>query len=283
MVSETLSLQLGGCWWALVGPAVLLEHMQEWAGGFATRQAPAHSRQDNYWLHIEVDDEPCARAERTPYVSTLEPVLDAKSDTFRLYVHWASSEGRLLLRRETLSLAGFAIAPPVASALKTLTSLLYLRRRGALLHAASVLWNGRGYCFLGRSGAGKSTLAEMFPREAVLNDELTGVIPESNQIILESTPFFGTMRNGEKCFRRGVLERACWLEKSQECRLTPLDNAAALRAALRCIVVPSGVEPMVRRGFAVAEDLVENCEWYRLDFRKQQSAILGCLQPKEAS
>ncbi|MEK7705724.1 MAG: hypothetical protein AAB426_12250, partial [Myxococcota bacterium] len=59
------------------------------------------------------------------------------------------------------------------NALSSLLATLLARAGGMLLHASSVqLTSGDAVLFLGPSGAGKSTIAAMFPRDAVLNDEL---------------------------------------------------------------------------------------------------------------
>lgn len=70
-------------------------------------------------------------------------------------------------------------------------------RGGALVHAASAVWRGRGYLFYGPSGAGKSTLARSSRRGMVLSDDLSLVLPDSaGKLVLVGTPFRGTFEGG---------------------------------------------------------------------------------------
>lgn len=71
-------------------------------------------------------------------------------------------------------------------------------RGGALVHAASAAWRGRGYLFYGPSGAGKSTLARSNRRGLVLSDDLSLVLPDpEGRLVLVGTPFRGTYEGGE--------------------------------------------------------------------------------------
>ncbi|MBE0566841.1 MAG: hypothetical protein IH621_12825, partial [Krumholzibacteria bacterium] len=59
----------------------------------------------------------------------------------------------------------------------------------ALVHAAGVVRDGRGYLFVGPSGAGKSTVAELSRGHAVLNDEMNLVEWDGAGATLVGTPF----------------------------------------------------------------------------------------------
>ena len=50
-------------------------------------------------------------------------------------------------------------------------------RGGALVHAASIVRNGKAYLFYGESGAGKSTLSAVNTRGNVVSDDLSPVLP----------------------------------------------------------------------------------------------------------
>lgn len=71
-------------------------------------------------------------------------------------------------------------------------------RGGALVHAASAVWRGRGYLFYGESGAGKSTLSACNRRARVVSDDLSLVLPASDgRLQLVGSPFRGTYEEGQ--------------------------------------------------------------------------------------
>ena len=64
--------------------------------------------------------------------------------------------------------------------LRILHSLILARQGGLLVHAASVVRNGRAFVFAGVSGAGKTTIARLAPPDVtLLTDEISYLRPES--------------------------------------------------------------------------------------------------------
>jgi hypothetical protein len=80
------------------------------------------------------------------------------------------------------------------SLLRILLSWVLLRHTGFLLHAATVVRNGRAYVFTGRSGAGKSTVASLSPSGSVLTDEISLLRRENGEWRAYGTPFWGEFR-----------------------------------------------------------------------------------------
>ena len=56
------------------------------------------------------------------------------------------------------------------SVLRILHTLILAERGGFLLHAASIIRNGRALVFAGRSGAGKTTMCRLAPPDATLRE-----------------------------------------------------------------------------------------------------------------
>src|SRR5437879_2603081 len=80
------------------------------------------------------------------------------------------------------------------SLLRVLLSWKLLGRRGFLLHAATVVRDGKAYIFTGRSGAGKSTVASLSPEGSVLTDEISLLRREHGVWRAYGTPFWGEFR-----------------------------------------------------------------------------------------
>src|SRR6185436_518454 len=68
---------------------------------------------------------------------------------------------------------------------------------GALVHAASLVRDGKAYLFYGESGAGKSTLSAVDRRAAVVSDDLSLLLPGAGGgLDLVGSPFRGTYEEG---------------------------------------------------------------------------------------
>ena len=100
-------------------------------------------------------------------------------------------------------------------------------RGGALVHAASVVRNGKAYLFYGESGAGKSTLSAVNTRGNVVSDDLSLVLPRpGGGLDLVGSPFRGTYEEGEPVLGRFPLAAGFRIVK---------DVKAEVRAAPRAI------------------------------------------------
>jgi len=80
------------------------------------------------------------------------------------------------------------------SVLRIVHTLLLSRARGFLLHASSVVRNGRAFLFTGPSGVGKTTIARLAPDDAVvLTDEISYVRQVGGRYMAYGTPFAGEL------------------------------------------------------------------------------------------
>jgi hypothetical protein len=80
------------------------------------------------------------------------------------------------------------------SVLRIVHSLLLCGDRGFLLHASSVVLDGRAFLFTGPSGAGKTTIARLAPAGAVLlTDEISCVRRTTDGWMAYGTPFAGEL------------------------------------------------------------------------------------------
>ncbi len=126
------------------------------------------------------------------------PLSDADAD-----LEVRQSEGRWVMRRgdfraEWDVAAGRGrIWQPLSpygadTVLRIVHTLILATQGGFLLHASSVIRNGRAFLFTGPSGAGKSTIVGLAPDDvAVLTDEIWYVRRKGDQYLAFGTPFAG--------------------------------------------------------------------------------------------
>jgi len=89
----------------------------------------------------------------------------------------AGALGAALLGLGPRSTADVALTSPddvsINSFLRILYSLALVETRGLVVHAASLVRDGRAYLFSGRSGSGKTTVARLSTDATLLSDELS--------------------------------------------------------------------------------------------------------------
>src|SRR5260370_6952309 len=78
------------------------------------------------------------------------------------------------------------------SLLRVLLSWKLLGRCGFLLHAATIVRNGKAYIFTGRSGAGKSPVASLSPEGTVLPDKISPLPPDTRLFPPYGHPLWAT-------------------------------------------------------------------------------------------
>ena len=100
-------------------------------------------------------------------------------------------------------------------------------RGGALVHAASIVADGRGYLFFGESGAGKSTLAASTRKGRVVSDDLSLVLPGAHGLDLVGSPFRGTYEGGDPVQGRFPLAAAFRLVQAPDAAVVPVPRAIA--------------------------------------------------------
>jgi hypothetical protein len=149
------------------------------------------------------------------------------------------------------------------------------RGGGFLLHAAGVVGPRGALLFFGPSGAGKSTLASTSPLP-VLGDELVAV--HSNGSFSASAAGFDGDRFSEGPASRHRLAGVFELAKGESALVTPLEAREAVRALVRCAVIPP-LAPLWRKGFGTLGRLAIAVPVCRLAWKVGQPpwAVLGNL------
>ena len=137
---------------------------------------------------------------------------------------------------------------------------------GLLLHAASVVHDGRALVFAGASGAGKTTLSRLAPEgTAVLTDEVSYVRREGNGYVAHGTPFAGELaRPGENAC--APLAAVYLLHHADETKVESVSPAEAARAILSNVLFFAEDPALVKSVFAAAIELAGRVPVRRLGF-----------------
>jgi len=145
-------------------------------------------------------------------------------------------------------------------------------RGGALVHAASAVWNGKAFLFYGQSGAGKSTLAASNRRARIVSDDLSLLLPRADgRLELTGSPFRGTCEEGPRVVGRFPLVAGFRLIQAQRAAVRDVPRVRALSEVV-------GNLPFVAEAFATRPDLFARVErafdaipLAHLHFRKDDS------------
>jgi hypothetical protein len=153
------------------------------------------------------------------------------------------------------------------SLIRILLSVLLAPQRGFLLHAATVLREGRAYVFTGKSGAGKSTVASLSPAGSVLTDEISLLKFVDGAWHAFGTPFWGEFR-AEGANVHAPITGLYFLKQAPDDRMERISARDALRAMLPNILFFSQDRQMTESLLRLLTEFVDVVPCQRLLFRK---------------
>ena len=143
-----------------------------------------------------------------------------------------------------------------------------------LLHCAVLEYDGKGYAFLGRSGTGKSTHTKLWKKYLSTPKMINGDKPilrvKDGKIYAYGTPWCG--KEGWNTNTSAPLTALCFLERSPENYIHPLETAEALDRIMHQLLRPRGLEEM---------DLT--LQFTDLLLRTVPTFVLGCNISHEAA
>jgi hypothetical protein len=153
------------------------------------------------------------------------------------------------------------------SLLRVFLSWKLLEHQGFLLHAATVIRDGKAYVFTGRSGAGKSTVATLSPQGSVLTDEISLLRRENGIWRAYGTPFWGDFKaagSNSSAPVAGIFR----LLQAPENRVELLRPIAVLRTLLPNVLFFSTQTESTRKLLEVLNRAATEIPGYNLSFRK---------------
>jgi hypothetical protein len=211
-------------------------------------------------LHIDLDSRDAVRG---PDVVVAR---DGSPDRFDLSRY--DFEGSLDLGRRVADVTiAEAHELTVDSLLRVMLSLALVPASGLLVHAASLVRDGRGYLFPGVSGAGKTTVARLSLDTTLLSDELSIVTAPAAECRVHGTPFWGELaRAGEA--GSAPLAGIYFLRHASHHAVTSLGERAALTRVLATVMSFAREPDVIARVMDLAAGLVARVPCFLLDFRR---------------
>lgn len=184
--------------------------------------------------------------------------------------HYEVAGARLLLDGRCARVSSVRNEYALDSVLRVLLTRLLLPSPGFLLHAATVVQDGKAYVFMGRSGAGKSTVASLSPRGSVLTDEISLLRRIEGTWYAHGTPFWGEFRAAGQN-RRVPLERVFALVQAGANRTAPLPARQALAGLLGNTLFFSDQRAEREKLLRAQMSLIESVPVQRLEFRRDET------------
>jgi len=169
-------------------------------------------------------------------------------------------------RRATVTLAD-ANEYSIDSFLRILYSLALVAAHGVIVHAASLVRNGRAHLFCGPSGSGKTTVARLSPDATLLSDELSIVRISEGRARCHGTPFWGELaRAGDD--RAARLAGIYFLHHGARHALDGVMPRQAIERLLPNVLFFARDAELMAGVLDIAADLVEAVPCFDLSFRR---------------
>ena len=152
------------------------------------------------------------------------------------------------------------------SVLRILHTVLLAEQGGMLMHASSVVLDGRAWLFTGVSGAGKTTISRLAPADAhLLTDEMSFIRLEDGEYFAYGTPFAGELAIPGANIR-APLAGIFLLAQGPDNRIDPLDASASVRAVMANILYFAKDDALTAKVFDNAIALAARVPVQRLTF-----------------
>ena len=170
--------------------------------------------------------------------------------------------------------AGRVLRSPFRYPFDQILTMYALGPRGFVVHAAGLVFEGRGVVFPGVSGAGKSTIARLAaarPGWTPLSDDRIVLRRDGEAVRVHGSPWAGTGRvaAGGSAPGRALL----FLEKGPEHAVRPISPAECLERLFPVISIPWFDAEALGAGLEAAEAIARSIPAGVLTFRPEAGAV----------
>jgi len=151
---------------------------------------------------------------------------------------------------------------------------LLTKRTGALLHAAGLSMDNRGYIFPGRSGAGKSTLSRLFlgrDKAEMLSDDRMIIRKIDGKFKAFGTPWAGDADIAEN--KSVLLNGIFFIHQAETNMVKEIKPKEAIKRLMPVTSIPWYDEKFMFDILSFCEDLVLNIPAYELHFRPDAEVV----------
>lgn len=144
--------------------------------------------------------------------------------------------------------------------------------QGAVIHAAGIEMNGKGFIFAGPSGAGKSTLARLFNASTSQNNTGASVLSDERIVTRKMNGIFkayGTPWHGEEAISRNKcvpLSGIFFLNHGKENTVSQIEPRQALDKLLKVTSIPWYDREVMPEVLSFCEDLITHVPLFELHF-----------------
>jgi hypothetical protein len=148
------------------------------------------------------------------------------------------------------------------------------QREGALIHAAGMDINGKGYIFPGKSGAGKTTLSKQFVaknHQGLLSDDRIVIRKYNAGFMAYGTPWPG---EGKIAVNKSVpLNGIFFILHGRSNRIEEIKPADAFEKLLPVVSIPWYDKEIMLKIISFCEDLTSRIPAYTLHFRPDTEMV----------
>lgn len=161
------------------------------------------------------------------------------------------------------------VSHPVFYPLDQILLMYFLaRKEGALIHAAGVEYNGRGFIFPGRSGAGKSTLSRQLAacnKISLLSDDRVVVRKTNDTFKAFGTPWAG--EGGIAINKHVPLSGIFFISHAGYNEIEEIKPRKALEKLLPVVSIPWYDPEVLDKVLLFCDDLISSVPAYDLSFK----------------
>lgn len=151
------------------------------------------------------------------------------------------------------------------SFLRFIYSIILLSESGFLVHASSLIKEGKGYLFPGKSGTGKTTITRLIPDAKILTDDISLIKKVNGSYMAFSTPFWGELKFNVENITFPI-DNIFFPVQDDKNYLENLSNLKALELLLPNILFFAENSELSRQLFELSHDFIIAVETKELHF-----------------